>query len=113
MRAPFIAFALVAAVAHAQPNTSDEALQSAAARLDAASTAAAANAARPGDENLACEQLQAEIVQIGQSTNKQAFGAGQSAFGNEQLARAQMATQAQQAILAAGSRSEQIEIATS
>jgi hypothetical protein len=79
--------------------------RAAGADLEAAQAAAAANAARPGDESLSCEQLQAEVTRIATS------GRVTGALGQQQglAGRAEQAQRAQaqaEAIQNADSRSE-------
>jgi hypothetical protein len=102
MRSMLLLALLVPCVSLAQLGNRSRA---AGADLEAAQAAAESNAARPGDENLSCEQLQAEVTRI--ATSGQVTGAlgGQQGFA-QQAARAQQAQAEAEAIQNAGSRSE-------
>jgi hypothetical protein len=71
--------------------------QALADQLAAAQAAAEANAVRPGDEDLSCEALQAEIVAIAQSPEMQAFAQSAGAQAQADLAVINEAQAAQQA----------------
>ena len=66
---------LVLASAAASPQDTNQRLDAAGRALLEAQAQAEANAARPGDDELSCEALQAEMVAIAQSPEMQAFGA--------------------------------------
>ena len=102
MRSMLLLCTLIPAVSFAQFGNRTRA---AGTDLEAAQAAAAANAARPGDENLSCEQLQAEVTQI--ATSGQVTGAlgNQQGFG-DRAAQAQRAQASAEAIQNADSRSE-------
>lgn len=102
MRSMLLLCTLIPAVSFAQLGNRT---RGAGADLEAAQAAAAANAARPGDENLSCEQLQAEVARI--ATSGQVTGA----LGNQQgfadrAAEMQRAQASAEAIQNADSRSE-------
>lgn len=66
-----LAFAAASMPAYAQSGL--EAMSAAAERLQAAQTQGEADAIRPGDDDLGCEQLEAEIASISTSPEMQAF----------------------------------------
>jgi hypothetical protein len=70
--------------------------QAVANQLAAAQAAAEANASRPGDEDLSCEALQAEMVAIAQSPEMQAFVQTAGAQAQADLAEINAAQAAQQ-----------------
>jgi len=92
MRTILLALLLFSASATLAQNDADLAAQQRAMAEQLA--AAQASAARPGDEALSCEALQAEMVAIAQSPEMQAFAqtAGAQAQGQlEQINAAQAA----------------------
>jgi hypothetical protein len=84
---------LGASTVAAQPPT-DTRLEGATQRALDAQATAAANAARPGDENLSCEALQTEMVSIAQAIRQQPSLQGFAAQAQTDLAAAQEAQQA-------------------
>jgi hypothetical protein len=93
--APFL---LTAFTATAQNDDLAAQQQALADQIAAAQAAAEANASRPGDENLSCEALQAEMVAIAQSPEMQAFAQSAGAQAQSQLAQINEAQAAQQAV---------------
>ena len=96
---PFVSAAFAAS---AQDDNLAAQQQALADQITAAQAAAEANASRPGDENLSCEALQAEMVAIAQSPEMQAFTQTAGAQAQANMAQISAAQAAQQA--AAGSR---------
>jgi hypothetical protein len=96
-----ISFASLVVVASAASAQNPPSQQDIAQQVIDAQALGTANAVRPGDEDLSCEALQAEIVAIAQSPEMQAFAqsAGQQAHADlAQIQQAQAeAQQAQQA----------------
>lgn len=77
-----LSLAFAAPLAAAQDQYDDMA-----ARLEQSMADAQAQAQRPGDEALTCEQLEAEFTAIMQDPDVQSAIAGQGAYGEEQIAR--------------------------
>jgi hypothetical protein len=92
----FVSLAFGSATASAQQPADVSRQREAAQQLIDAQAEAAANAARPGDEDLSCEALQAEIVAIAQGSEMQAFAQGFGQQAAADLASVQEAQQAQQ-----------------
>ena len=91
---PFLSVALAAAAQNDNLATQGQGL---ADQITAAQAAAEANAVRPGDENLSCEALQAEMGAIAQSPEMLAFAqsaGGQAQANMAQISAAQAAQQA-------------------
>jgi hypothetical protein len=77
-----LSLAFAAPLAAAQEGYEDTA-----ARLEQSMADAQAQAQRPGDEDLACEQLESEMTTLMRDPAMQAFLAEQGAYSEEQLAR--------------------------
>jgi hypothetical protein len=84
----FVSLVLASAAGSAQ--NSDQRLEAAGQALAEARAQGEANAVRPGDEDLSCEALQAEMVAIAQSPEMQGLG-GFAPQGQAELAAVQEA----------------------
>jgi hypothetical protein len=91
MRTLVLALAFSASIASAQQGRDVSAQQDAEQQLLAAQAEAAANAVRPGDEDLSCEALQTEMMAIAQSMQSSMQGFSQQAAAD--LAQVQQAQQ--------------------
>lgn len=92
-----VPYLLAAFAASAQNDDLARQQQALADQLTAAQAAGEANALRPGDEDLSCEALQAEMVAIAQSPEMQAFTQSAGAQAQADLAQISEAQAAQQA----------------
>jgi hypothetical protein len=82
-------FAASAAIAQSAANRARE--EQTVKQIEEAQALAEANAVRPGDENLSCEALQAEMMALAQSPEMQAFAQGFGAQAQADLAGLQQA----------------------
>ena len=92
-----VPFVSVAFAVSAQRGDSAAQQQALADQIASAQAAAEANASRPGDENLSCEALQAEMAAIAQSPEMQAFTQTAGAQAQANLAQINAAQAQQQA----------------
>ena len=92
----YVALILGAGIAYAQGPADVSPQRDAAQQLAEAQAAAAANAARPGDQDLSCDALQAELVTTAQSTEMQGFAQSAGQQAEADLAAVDAAQKAEQ-----------------
>jgi hypothetical protein len=92
-----VAFVLAAFASSAQNDDLSAQQQALAEQITAAQAAAEANASRPGDEDLSCEALQAELMAIAQGPEMQGFVQTAGVQAQADLAKINEAQAAQQA----------------